>query len=129
IPEFIGGRNAEKYEAFQAPDRVTISEPLAHRLQVNQGDKVTMATPLGPHSFQVAGVFFDYSRDSGVMLMQRANFENNWHDSRVNSVALYLRPGTNIEKMIETVRTGYANAHDYAIYSNRALREAVVDRK
>jgi putative ABC transport system permease protein len=127
VPDFVGGENAKRYEAFRLMDRVTISEPLARRLKVNRGDTVTIATPAGPRSFQVAGVFYDYSRDSGVMLMQRANFEKYWHDSRVNSIALYLRPGTNIEKMIETVRTGYANAHDYAIYSNRALREAVVD--
>jgi putative ABC transport system permease protein len=127
IPEFIGGRNAEKYESFQAPDRVTISEPLAHRLRVNQGDKVTMATPLGPHSFQVAGVFSDYSRDSGIMLMQRANFERIWHDSRINSVALYLRPGTEVERMIGSIRRGYAHSGDYSVYSNRTLREAVVE--
>jgi putative ABC transport system permease protein len=87
IPDFIGGKNKEKYEAFRAPDRVTISEPLSHRLKVNQGDKVTVATPLGPHEFEVAGVFYDYSRDSGLMLMQRANFEKIWHDPRINSVA------------------------------------------
>ena len=126
IPEFIGGENTEKYQAFQLADRVTISEPLSRRLKLNQGDTVTIATPLGPHSFQVAGVFYDYSRDSGVMLMQRANFEKFWHDSRVNSVSLYLRPGTDVEKMIQTIRTGYPEAGDYSVYSNRALRDAVV---
>jgi putative ABC transport system permease protein len=127
IPDFIGRRNKEKYEAFQAADNVTISEPLSHRLQVNQGDMVTIATPLGRHSFQVAGVFYDYSRDSGIMLMQRNNFEKIWHDPRINSIALYLRPGTDIDKMIGAIRTGYAHAGDYSVYSNRALREAVVD--
>jgi putative ABC transport system permease protein len=127
IPDFIGGNNNEKYEAFRTPDRVTISEPLFHRLKVKEGDSVTIATPLGPHSFQVAGVFYDYSRDSGIMLMQRANFEKIWHDPRINSVALYLRPGTDVEKMIGSIRSGYASAGDYTVYSNRALREAVVD--
>ena len=126
IPEFIGGQNTEKFHAFQLPDRVTISEPLSRRLKLNQGDTVTIATPLGPRSFRVAGVFYDYSRDSGVMLMQRANFEKYWRDSRINSVSLYLRPGTDIEQVIESIRTGYANADDYAVYSNRALRDAVV---
>ncbi len=127
IPEFVGGENAKKYEAFQLADRVTISEPLSRRLKVNQGDSVTIATPLGPRSFRVAGVFYDYSRDSGVMLMQRANFEKYWRDSRINSVALYLRPGAQVEKEIEAIRTGYAHAHDYSVYSNRALRAAVVN--
>jgi putative ABC transport system permease protein len=88
---------------------------------------VTVTTPLGPRSFKVVGVFYDYSRDSGVLLMQRANFEAYWHDSRVNSLALYLRPGTDVGKMIETIRTGYPHAHDYSVFSNRALREAVVN--
>jgi putative ABC transport system permease protein len=127
IPDFIGGKNAEKYEAFQQPDKVTISEALSHRLKVNQGDRVTIATPLGPRSFEVAGVFYDYSRDSGIMMIKRANFEKIWGDSRVNSVALYLRRGTDVEKMIGSIRTGYAHARDYSVYSNRVLREAVVE--
>jgi putative ABC transport system permease protein len=127
IPEFLGGKNTEKYEAFQLPDRVTISEPLSRRLQVKQGDTVTIATPLGPHPFRVAGVFYDYSRDSGVILMQRANYEKLWHDSRVNSISLYLRPGSDVEKVIDRIRTRYADARDYSVYSNRALRQAVVE--
>jgi len=126
IPEFIGGENTEKYQVFRLADRVTISEPLSRRLKVREGDTVTMATPLGPHLFRVAGVFYDYSRDSGVMLMQRGNFEKFWHDSRINSLSLYLRPGTDVEKMLQTIRTGYPGAGDYTIYSNRALRNAVV---
>jgi putative ABC transport system permease protein len=127
IPEFIGGQNTQKFQAFQLADRVTISEPLSRRLKLNQGDTVTIATPLGPHLFQVAGVFYDYSRDSGVMMIQRANFEKFWHDSRVNSVSIYLRPGTDVEKVIESIRTGYEDARDYSVYSNRALRDAVVE--
>ena len=127
IPEFLGGNSKAKYETFRQADKVTISEPLSRRLKLNEGDKVTIATPLGLRTYQVAGVFYDYSRDAGQMLMQRSNFERYWHDSRVNSVALYLRPGTNVKQMIEAFRTGYPNARDYTFYSNRALRDVVVD--
>ncbi len=127
LPEFLGGNSAEKYQAFQRPDKVTISEPLSRRLKLNQGAMVTIATPLGMHMFQVAGVFYDYSRDAGQMLMQRSNFEKLWHDPRVNSVALYLRPGTNVKKTIDALRAEYPNAPDYSFYSNRSLREVVVD--
>jgi putative ABC transport system permease protein len=127
IPEFIGGENAQKYQTFQLSDKVIISEPLARRMKLNQGDSVTIATPIGLHSFQVAGVFYDYSRDSGVILMQRANFEKFWHDPRVNSISLYLKPGTDVETTIKSIRSGYADARDYAVYSNRALRDAVVE--
>jgi putative ABC transport system permease protein len=127
VPEFLGGNSTEKYQAFRWPDKVTISEPLSRRLKLSQGDTVKIATPMGMHPFKVAGVFYDYTRDSGQMLMQRSNFERFWHDPRVNSVALYLRPGTNVKQTIEALRVGYPNAWDYSFYSNRALREVVVD--
>jgi putative ABC transport system permease protein len=126
-PEFLGGNSTEKYQAFRRPDKVTISEPLSRRLKLNQGDTVTIATPLGMRMFQVAGVFYDYTRDAGQMLMQRSNFEKLWHDPRVNSVALYLKRGTNVEQTIEALRAGYPNARDYSFYSNRALRDVVVE--
>ena len=127
VPEFLGGDSIAKYQAFRQPDKVTISEPLARRLNLSQGDRVTIATPLGMHIFQVAGVFYDYSRDSGEMLMQRSNFERFWHDPRVNSVALYLKPGTEVKPTIAALRAGYSHAQDYSFYSNRALRDVVVD--
>ena len=127
IPEYVGGRNAEKYEAFRKQDAVTISEPLSRRLRLKEGDPVPIATPTGIRTFQVAGVFYDYTRDSGVMLMQRRTFEQYWHDSRVNSVALYLRPGTRAEAVADSIRRNYAKAQDYRFSLNRDLRHAVFE--
>ena len=127
IPEYLGGKNAEKYEAFRKPDAVTISEPLSRRLRLREGDSVPIATPRGIRAFHVAGVFYDYTRDSGVMLMQRSTFEQYWHDSRVNSVALYLRPGTKAKAVADSIRRNYAKAQDYRFSLNRDLRHAVVE--
>jgi putative ABC transport system permease protein len=127
IPEYLGGKSAEKYQAFRKQDAIVISEPLSRRLRLREGDAVPLATPLGIHSFRVAGVFYDYTRDSGVMLMQRSNFERFWHDSRVNSLALYLRPGTSVEAMVDAIQRNYASAQDYTFSSNRDLRHVVVE--
>jgi len=127
IPEYLGGKDGEKYEAFRKDDSVTISEPLSRRLRIKEGDSVPIATPTGVHAFHVAGVFYDYTRDSGVMLMQRRTFEQYWHDSRVNSVALYLRPGVRAKELADSMRRNYANAQDYRFSLNRDLRRAVVE--
>ncbi len=126
IPDFIGGHNADRYRAFRKPDSVAISEPLSRRLNLHLGDIVTVATPSGLRPFRVAGIFYDYTRDSGLMTIQRANFDKYWHDSRVNSVSVYLRPGTDVGKEIQSIRSGYPYALDYAFYSNRDLRNQVV---
>jgi putative ABC transport system permease protein len=127
IPEYLGGKNAEKYRTFRKPDAVTISEPLARRLRLKEGDSVPIATPIGIHSFHVVGVFYDYTRDSGVMLMQRRTFEKYWHDPLVNSLALYLRPGSKVETVVGAIRKDYPNAQDYTFSSNRDLRQVVAE--
>jgi putative ABC transport system permease protein len=124
-PEFVGGGDLEKYRSFHDADCVIISEPLSRRLKLNQGDRVLIATPVGPYAFRVAGVFYDYSRDSGIMMMQRANYEKFWHDPRVNSVSVYLRPGTSAEDVIQKIQAGFPSARSYSFYSNRALRSEV----
>jgi putative ABC transport system permease protein len=127
IPEYLGGEDAEKYKAFRRPDALVISEPLSRRLRLREGDAVPIATPLGIRNFRVAGVFYDYTRDSGLMLMQRSNFERYWHDPRVNSLALYLRAGASVEAVIEAIQRNYASAQDYTFSSNRDLRHVVVE--
>jgi putative ABC transport system permease protein len=124
-PEFVGGGDLAKYRAFHDVDCVIISEPLSRRLKLKQGDRAPVATPMGLRKFRVAGVFYDYSRDSGVMMMQRANYEKFWHDPRVNSVSIYLRPGTRVADVIQKIQVGFPNARSYSFYSNRALREEV----
>jgi putative ABC transport system permease protein len=127
IPEYLGGRSAEKYQAFRRQDAIVISEPLSRRLKLREGDTVPITTPLGIRSFRVAGVFYDYTRDSGVILMQRSNFERYWHDPRVNSLALYLSPGSSVETVIDAIQRKYADARDYTFASNRDLRRVVIE--
>jgi putative ABC transport system permease protein len=127
IPEYLGGRSAEKFQAFHQPDAVAISEPLSRRLKLKEGDSVPITTPIGIHDFRVVGIFYDYTRDSGLVLMQRRTFERFWHDHRVNSLAVYLRPGASVKDVVGAIRRGYPNAQDYAFSSNRDLRHAVVE--
>jgi putative ABC transport system permease protein len=127
IPEYLGGNDAEKFQAFHKSDAVTISEPLSRRLKLKEGDSVPIATPAGIHWFHVAGVFYDYTRDSGAMLMQRKTFEKYWHDARVNSLAVYLRSGVSVENVVDVIRKGYPKAEEYTFSSNRDLRRAVVE--
>jgi len=124
-PKFVGGNSEAKFQKFFQPDTAIASEPLARRFNLKEGDVVTLATPGGEQRIRLAGIFYDYTRDSGLLLMQRANFERYWKDSRVHSLALYLRPGSSVDKVIERLQRGYPGAEAYTIRSNRNLRRLV----
>lgn len=125
LPDFVGGGSAEKYRQFYLQDRIIVSEPFARHFHLGAGDLVLLSTPRGVHPFQIAGVFYDYTRDSGLLLMQQTNFEHFWHDQRVNSVALYLKSGYNPTEVIRSIERGFAHATPYSIRSNDDLKRLV----
>jgi putative ABC transport system permease protein len=121
-PQFVGNADAQKLQRWHDVDTVIVSEPLAQRFKLREGQSLLLTTPMGPKPFMVAGIFYDYTRDSGLLLMQRANFEKYWHDPRVHSIAVYLKGGAAPQRVIEQIRSGYPNAKAYAIRSNRELK-------
>jgi putative ABC transport system permease protein len=124
-PQFVGKADAQKLRRWHDADTVIVSEPLARRLNLQEGQSLPLTTPLGPKSFIVAGIFYDYTRDSGLLLMQRANFEKYWHDPRVHSIAVYLKPGATPREVVNEIRNGYPSARAYSIRSNRELKSDV----
>ncbi len=124
-PDFVGGKSREKYQHFFDPDAVIISEPLARRRHLRTGEKLRIATPEGDRLFQVQGVFYDYTRDAGLVLMQAANFQRYWHDDRFNSMAIYLQSGISVDRTIAYIRERYHGSAYYSIRSNRDLRALV----
>ena len=126
-PQFVGDSDAEKLRKWHEGDTVIASEPLAQRFNLQTGQSLQLTTPAGPKSFTVVGIFYDYTRDSGLLLMQQSSFEKYWHDPRVHSIGVYLKNGTTPQQVIEQIRNGYPKSDAYAIHSNRELR-ASVDR-
>jgi putative ABC transport system permease protein len=126
-PQFVGGSDAEKLRKWHDADTVIASEPLAQRFNLQAGQSLLLTTPAGPKSFTMVGIFYDYTRDSGLLLMQQSSFEKYWHDPRVHSIGVYLKDGTTPQQVIDQIRNGYSKSDAYAIHSNRELR-ASVDR-
>ena len=55
-------------------DAVLVSEPFANRFGAEVGSTIELVTPAGPRRFRVAAVYYDYSTDRGVVLMDRGTF-------------------------------------------------------
>ena len=70
-----------------------LSEVLANRLRLREGDTVTITTPAGPAAVSVEGIFYDYATDGGKMVMDRTWYQRHWHDDRVTVYSVYLAPG------------------------------------
>ncbi len=120
---FVGGGRKAKMAKFFGGDYVVVTESFARRWRKGEGDRLSLATPGGPKEFEIAGVYYDYTRDEGLIMIDRKAFERYWKDARVQSLALYLRDRGMAEGLAERFRRRFSAQGEFAVYSNRALKQ------
>ena len=102
---------------------VIVSDPYAYHHGIGKGDTVRLRTDRGEREFPVAGVYYDYSSDQGVVGILGVTYERFWDDRGIDSIGIQLSPGTPVEAAIGRVRE-IAGDRPVLIRSSRSLREA-----
>ena len=122
---FVGGDSERKLREVFEKGAVAVTESFSRRHRVNTGDQLSITTPRGLVEFPVVGVYADYTRDQGVILMERSAYARHWEDPIVQSIAVYLRPGADASALSEAFQLAHNSAGEFLLYSNRTLRERI----
>ena len=119
------GDPARAFQLVRDSGAVIITEPLSRKVHRGVGDSIALATPTGERRFRIAGVSYDYSSESGAVAMDLRTMTNAYGPGPINSVALYLPPGTDPERVIDALRARFAGV-PLNLRSNRSLRREVI---
>lgn len=125
--QFLRGESPELMRRFHDEPCVFISESFARRHGVRENEAIALTTPDGSRSFRVAAIFYDYTRDQGIVYMSTENFARAWHDERFHSVALYLKKDHRAEEVTEALRARFTRDRQFAIFSNQSVRRRVFE--
>ncbi|HEX8031289.1 MAG TPA: FtsX-like permease family protein [Vicinamibacterales bacterium] len=107
-------------------DSVIISEPFSTRFHKKDGDTIEIPTPQGVKPFRVAAVYYDYSSDRGVAVMDRGTFAKYFGELPPTGVAAYLKPGADPEKVRGEMIDSLDEGHRAFIFSNKTLRNEIL---
>ncbi|MEO6871551.1 MAG: FtsX-like permease family protein [Chthoniobacterales bacterium] len=124
---FLHGNSDEIMPRFYHEQSVLVSESFARRYHVRAGGTLLLPTPSGRVAFPILGVFYNYTNDQGLVFLSEKNFRELWHDDRVNSVAVYLKPDASPEVVGAAFRKRFSHRGEFSIYSNRALRTRIFE--
>ena len=119
--KFVRGDAAKIMHRFQTEQCVIVSESFSRRHRVGDGDSLELPTPHGVRRFPVAGTFYDYTRDQGVIYLSTAIFVRLWQDDRVHSLAVYLNEDGRGDSVVAKFRERFSD-RAFAIYKNADLR-------
>ncbi len=121
---FKEGDPARIWPAFEHGGAVLISEAYAYHHGLHPGATLRLRTDQGMRDFPIAGVYYEYSSDQGVIAMSRRTFERYWNDRRLTSLGIYAAPGVDDTQLRATVQRLIEPEQALVISSSRSIREA-----
>lgn len=104
---------------------IFISESLGFKFKLKLGDYLTLNSPEGPRDFLIVAVTRDYSSDQGAIQIDRDFYKKIWKDDRVQSIALFLKPGVSQEEVRKSVSREFKGL-ERTVVSNHEMRERVL---
>ena len=118
------GRSAMR--AAIGKDAAVISESFALRHQKTVGDRLVLKTPQGPRAFQVAAVYYDYSSDQGVVVLDRNTFQKYYGYRSPRSLSVYLKDGHDPELVRSEILRGLPPESRVFVHTNVSLKTEVL---
>jgi putative ABC transport system permease protein len=107
-------------------DEVIASEPFTVKHGRRVGDTISLPTLAGPRDFRIAAVFFDYSNDRGLLLMDTATFARHFGQLQPAGLAVYLRSGAVGDEVRAQLAAALPAGSRVYIYTNAGLRAEVL---
>jgi putative ABC transport system permease protein len=106
--------------------KVMVSESFANKYRVKPGDRIMLRGISEKKDFEVAAVYRDYVTEHGVIIMNYALFSRFMDDREVNSLAIFLRPGTSPaafrRRLLPRLRP-----YPHILYTNASLRKRIME--
>ncbi|HYA92451.1 MAG TPA: FtsX-like permease family protein [Thermodesulfobacteriota bacterium] len=126
VIRFTRGNSRAILKQFAEGQAILVTESFSLRHHVKAGDRIKLNTPQGEREFLVSGVFYDYSSDWGMVLLEKKLFQSLWKDETIHSAGIYLKEGVSQEAFKEAIRERYSKPYRLFVVSHRQLRKEVL---
>lgn len=107
-------------------NEIVVSESFALKYGRSRGEMVTLNTPRGPVQFRIAAVYYDYSSDRGILVMDRGTFTQFWDEPPATSLTVYLRDGADPDVVREEILAQFGDGYRVLIFTNGSIRQEVL---
>jgi len=122
---FKEGSAKTAWDSFSRGESLLVSEPYSNRHRLRPGGRLTLRTDRGERSFPVSGVIFDYGSDTGIVIMSRKAYLDNFNDQSVDGISFYAGEGVNPGELAAKIRNR-GGGSSISVVSSGELRKATV---
>jgi putative ABC transport system permease protein len=124
--DFLSGRNTTTVLAeLRGANSVIVSEPFTYKHKVKAGDSLQLALGNTRKSFRIADVYYDYSSERGMILMDRSVMLKYLSDPAPSNIAVFVAQGGDVAAVRKEIEAAAAN-YRVLIFANGDLRGQAV---
>jgi putative ABC transport system permease protein len=116
----------ENWEPVQK-GAVIVSESFYRRFGLGAGDSVTLDGFQGAVHLKIAAVFYDYTTEHGLIMMDRSTYFKVFHDPTINNIAIFMDPGNPQKKEILKDIARRAKARGLPVASREKLHGSILE--
>ena len=120
------GAGPARIAAIADRREVLVSESFSVKHRLGVGDQVRLPVARGEPTFRIAGVFYDYSNDRGVIVMDAGTFARAFGERPPSGLAVFLVPGADAEEVRAALGAALPPDRRVYIYTNAGLRQEVL---
>ena len=107
-------------------DAALVSESFSLKYGVDVGDLIDLPTPHGPAPVRVAAVYYDYSNDRGLIVVDHATFTRHFGEHRPAGLTLYLSDAADPVAVRDELVATLGPDRPVFINTNASLRREVL---
>jgi putative ABC transport system permease protein len=124
--QFKEGEPADAWKRFEEGE-LLISEPFAYRHDLEVGSMLTLKTDNGMREFRVAGVYYDYASDQGLVTMYHTHFKKHWSVKGVSGISAYVKEGFDLNSLKEKIQMFDTGGQQIVVRSFKFLRDTSIE--
>ncbi len=134
------GLSKRSYSGFQFkegnPDKVWsqfengeifLSEPFAYKYDLGVGSVLNLKTDFGMKDFKVAGIYYDYASDQGLITINYDHFKKYWKTEGVSGISIFIDDGSSINTVKEKIQSLETNGQQLVVRTYRFLRDSSIE--
>ncbi|MCU1329754.1 MAG: hypothetical protein JWN34_5124 [Bryobacterales bacterium] len=122
---FLSGNPDTILGALPGQNNAIVSEPFATKHNVHTGDALTVALGEKTVRLTVTGIYFDYSNDRGLVIVDRGTLLHYLPNQPITNAAIYLAPGADATRVRHAIEAAVAD-YPVLVAPNQVLREGAI---
>ncbi|MGB5529181.1 MAG: FtsX-like permease family protein [Ignavibacteriaceae bacterium] len=124
--QFKEGNQNEVWKQFENGE-LFLSEPFAYKHDLDVGSTLELKTDYGMRDFRIAGIYYDYASDQGLVTIHYDHFKKHWNTKGVSGISVFVDEGSSIDDVKEKIQSLETDGQQLFVRTYKFLRDSSIE--